>query len=540
MLKKSKLTATLGSALSKALPALAVALLLAVSASVAALGALLCLVQLLLSGAEHWWWWSVGCWIASAITAGLASWLSHVAEANVAARLKRQVVGHMLRLPASTLSRYQPQQLKALLSDDIAALHHLIAHAPHEFVTLLVLPALTLVLWITLAGWPSLLALLPGLLAVICHLWWIPRLSAQLAPIQFNLLSKVASAVSDYGRAPDLLKLTDPAAGPLAEFNQASAQFVGMISSRVSKVSTAAALASALLQAVCTFAIGYTVVIFWQPATTDAGQLKALCAVLLFSLAIVTPALRLGHGLDYVAAGRAAAWRLADFLHIMPLQQGEQQFEPTAAPTLQLIDLGWQSQGKMLFQGLSTSLLAGQFLAITGHSGAGKSTLLRLIAGLENLQTGTVLLADQALASLTAASRQQLILMIPQGLAVMPGTVQQNLALTAPDASTDEYQQALYKAHLNTELSADAALLSGGEKQRLNLARVFLAKATVLLLDEPTSGLDPKTSLAVLQALIAHVRQHSCFLLLVTHQPEYAAMADLQLVLPTDGKEDKT
>jgi ABC-type transport system involved in cytochrome bd biosynthesis fused ATPase/permease subunit len=396
------------------------------------------------------------------------------------------------------------------------------------------------VLWITLAGWPSLLALIPGLLAVICHLWWIPRLSAQLAPIQFNLLNKVASAVSDYGRAADLLKLTDPAAGPLAEFNQASAQFTGMIRSRVNKVSTAAALASAMLQAVCTFAIGYSVVMLWQPPATDAGQLKALCAVLLFSLAIVTPALRLGHGLDYVAAGRAAAWRLADFLHIMPLQQGEQQFKPTAAPTLQLIDLGWQSQGKMLFQNLSTSVQAGHILAITGRSGAGKSTLLRLIAGLENLQNGTVLLADQALACLTAASRQQLILLMPQGLAVMPGTVQQNLALTAPDASTTEYQQALHKAQLNTELSADAALFSGGEKQRLNLARVFLAKATVLLLDEPTSGLDPQTSLAVLQALIAHVRQHSCFLLLVTHQPEYAAMADLQLVLPTDGKEDKT
>lgn len=533
MLKKSKLTATLGTVLSEQLPALAAALFLAVISSMAALGAMLCLVQLLQSTAIIWWWWSLGCWIVAAITAGLASWLSHMAEINVASRLKQRLVQHMLRLPASTLSRYQPQQLKALLSDDVAALHHLIAHAPQELVTLLLLPALSLLLWITLAGWTSLLALIPGLLAVLCHLWWIPRLSAQLAPIQFSVLNKVASAVSDYGRSADLLKLADPNAGPLTDFNQASNQFVAMVRGRVNKVATAAALASAMLQAISTFAIGYSVVMLWQPAATATEQLQALCAVLMFSLAIVTPALRLGHGLDYVAAGRAAAERLVDFFQQQPLQQGEQQFEPTAAARLQLVGLGWQAQEKMLFQQLSASLAPGQVLAITGQSGAGKSTLLRLIAGLENLQSGTVLLGAQPLGELTTVSRQQLILLIPQGLAVMPGTVQQNLALCAPDASAAEYQQALHKAQLNLALDADTRRLSGGEKQRLNLARVFLTKATVLLLDEPTSGLDPNTSQAVLHALFTHVKQQGCYLLLVTHQPAYAAMADQQLILST-------
>ena len=111
--------------------------------------------------------------------------------------------------------------------------------------------------------------------------------------------------------------------------------------------------------------------------------------------------------------------------------------------------------------------------AITGPSGVGKTTLLRALAGLAVLQEGVVQLAKTDILQLHEKLRHEKVLFIPQGGDVLPTTVRENLSLSAINASDEQLEQALLKAQLKVDLNADATLLSGGEKQRIGIARAF-------------------------------------------------------------------
>ncbi|MPT25009.1 MAG: ATP-binding cassette domain-containing protein [Starkeya sp.] len=158
-------------------------------------------------------------------------------------------------------------------------------------------------------------------------------------------------------------------------------------------------------------------------------------------------------------------------------------------------------------------------------------TLLRVLAGLEPLDEGAILLAGTDIAALGAQARQSACLFIPQGGDLLPATVRENLALSAPDACDECMAEALARARIDVSLEADAMRLSGGERQRVGLARAFLAPAPVILIDEPTSALDDATATRLVMALRVLTHERGLTLVMVTHDLALAACADVRLDL---------
>lgn len=511
--------------LKPAFPALAAGIGTAAASGLATLGALWCLVCMLREPTLSWAGAACFLWVSGALLASLSTWLSHDAEGRFEARLKRQVAGHLLRLPASTLSRHGGDKLRRLVSDDIGALHHMVAHLPSEIATFVIVPLASMLLLAGLAGPLALLALIPGALAAGFYLVVIPKMAARQGAEQADVMGNIMSAADDYARGIRVSRIYGAQAGAAAAYQSATRRFIDGMLERVGRVATAAAIAVALLQAVSTFAIAYAV----------GHELPAyrLAAALLFSLAIVTPALKLGHGLDYLSAGRAAAQRLAALLQETPLASGTCLApEPTGQGLpLTVSDLQLQQGERHLVQGLTHIFMPGTLTAITGPSGSGKTTLLRVLAGLETPQCGEIRLGHTRVADLAEDVRSQHLLLIPQGGSVLPAAVQSTLALSAPGASEADYLAALGRAQIDIEPGADASLLSGGEKQRVGLARSFLSSASLILLDEPTSALDSQTAARLMQELLRLARQANKAILMVTHDTELANTADARLDL---------
>lgn len=195
---------------------------------------------------------------------------------------------------------------------------------------------------------------------------------------------------------------------------------------------------------------------------------------------------------------------------------------------------------------LDLLLRQGERVALQGESGVGKSTLLNLIAGLDVPDAGTIEVAGIRIDTLSAAARvryrRETLGFVFQAFHLLPHlTALQNAMVPLMLAGTDEgsaSEQALaHLAQLGIAQRAGArpGELSGGEQQRVALARALVHRPALVLADEPTGNLDPATARLALGLLLDQCARQGATLLMVTHSPETAALADRRLVLTQRG-----
>ena len=185
-----------------------------------------------------------------------------------------------------------------------------------------------------------------------------------------------------------------------------------------------------------------------------------------------------------------------------------------------------------------------QFLAIVGPSGSGKSTLLGLIAGMDVPTAGTIVLDGRDIATLSedelARLRREKVGYVFQSFHLIPTlTARENVAVPLELAGDPEAENKANVLLQTVGLEARGhhypAQLSGGEQQRVAVARAFANRPAILLADEPTGNLDTATGRQVIELLIRLNRDHGSTLVLVTHDPELAAHAD-RVVRLLDGR----
>jgi putative ABC transport system ATP-binding protein len=215
--------------------------------------------------------------------------------------------------------------------------------------------------------------------------------------------------------------------------------------------------------------------------------------------------------------------------------------------TLVLENLGKRYNEVAVFTNVNLSVARGEFVTIVGESGVGKSTLLNCMAGLDTWDTGSVRLDGVDVGALTndqrALIRRDKIGFVFQAFHVLPHLdVAQNIAL--PLLLLGEADKAATAARVNGMLDAVGLsgfgkrlphTLSGGQLQRVSIARALVHRPSLLLADEPTGNLDPTTAALVIDALISQTRAHGASLVLVTHSEAAAARADRVLKLRNDG-----
>lgn len=188
---------------------------------------------------------------------------------------------------------------------------------------------------------------------------------------------------------------------------------------------------------------------------------------------------------------------------------------------------------------ITFSLRTGDSLAITGASGSGKSTLLGLLAGLDTPTSGEVNLLGQSLFALNedgrAALRAKSVGFVFQSFHLLPNlNALENVMLPLELSGRDAQAQAaalLQQVGLGERLHHFPSTLSGGEQQRVSLARAFAQQPAVLFADEPTGSLDEVTGAKIIDLMFELQRDRQTTLILVTHDPKLASRCDRQLVM---------
>jgi putative ABC transport system ATP-binding protein len=209
-------------------------------------------------------------------------------------------------------------------------------------------------------------------------------------------------------------------------------------------------------------------------------------------------------------------------------------------PLLKTLNLSRDIAGKKIVDNISIDAHRGQILAIMGPSGSGKSSLLRLLNRLDEPSAGSVLLDNTDTQSLSPRELRRRIGMVLQSPFLFPGTVADNLSFGPHQhnetLTPDQINQLLEKVRLPNYADRDASRLSGGEAQRVSVARTLANKPDILLLDEPTSSLDADSKSDVEKLIASIVREQNLACLLVTHDPEQARRIAQRSMLLVAGK----
>ena len=183
--------------------------------------------------------------------------------------------------------------------------------------------------------------------------------------------------------------------------------------------------------------------------------------------------------------------------------------------------------------GVNLSLEEGKFVVILGPSGAGKSTLLNLLGGLDSPTSGKITVNGRDISTLTsnelADYRAETVGFVFQFYNLIPTlTVLENVALVQEIASNPlDAKQMLAEVGLANHIKQFPSELSGGEQQRVSIARALAKNPKILLCDEPTGALDSETGVMVLKLLLSMARNYKKTIVIVTHNQNIAKMADV-------------
>lgn len=219
----------------------------------------------------------------------------------------------------------------------------------------------------------------------------------------------------------------------------------------------------------------------------------------------------------------------------LSVQQGEIRFEQ--------VRFAYRPDRPIL-RGVSFTIPAGHTVAVVGASGAGKSTLARLLFRFFDVNEGRICIDGQDIREVTQDSLRSAIGVVPQDTVLFNDTLYRNLAYGRPDATEEEVHRAARMAHLehfirslpdgyDTRVGERGLKLSGGEKQRVAIARVLLKNPPLLILDEATSSLDSLSEQSILSALKEISRQRTT--LVIAHR--LSTIRDADTILVMDGGE---
>jgi putative ABC transport system ATP-binding protein len=179
---------------------------------------------------------------------------------------------------------------------------------------------------------------------------------------------------------------------------------------------------------------------------------------------------------------------------------------------------------------------------LTGESGAGKTSLLRLLNRMDDPDSGLIYYQDQLLDEFNPIELRRKVTMLSQAPFTLPGTIEENLQIgleltEREKKDKEELVKALETVQLQKSLDESAENLSGGEKQRLALARLLLLNPEVYLLDEPTSALDEEAELTVMGRFLEKVKREKGTVIMITHSKQLADMCAEERIVLKKAKE---
>ena len=483
---------------------------------------------------ETWrWLWVALVGIAvRTVLIGTGLMLTHLADARLNRDLRVRLTAHLGRIPIGEASRRSSGRVKKLVTDDVHALHTLVAHAGGDMVVGVV-TAVAALAALALYSWPlALVALLPlaGFLIVFGSM--MGKAATQFRDWD-EAKARVSSATVEFAHGIAVVKMFGQAGRASADYRRAVDDYADFFGRLMVPMIGASSLGLAIVSAPSVLAtMGLLGLLLLQLGWVD---FTGFVAGLVLGVGLAGPLTQMDSYDVRLRAAREAAARIGEFLAtpVLPVPDAPAVAEGGEV-VLDDVGFAYDPHGPDTLSQVSMRLPEGTVTALVGRSGAGKSTLAALVPRFWDVRDGAVRVGGQDVRDLEAAALYRSVAFVFQGTRLVPMSVRDNIRLVRPGAGDGEVVAAARAAGIHDRIAAlprgyDSvvgvdALLSGGEAQRVTIARALLEDAPVLVLDEPTSFADPENEVR-LQAAVARAAEGRT-VLLIAHRLTSVTAAD--------------
>ena len=490
-----------------------------------------------------------------ALGRALVAWLTELAAHRASAAVKSELRGRLLERAADPvagrLDGRSTGSLVALATRGVDALDDYFSRYLPQLGLAVVVPAAVLARIVT-QDWVSAAIIVVTLPLIPLFMVLIGLATQSRMDRQWRLLSRLSGHFLDvvaglptlkvFGRAKaqaeSIRKITD-------DYRQATMRTLRI-----------AFLSSFALELLATLSVAVVAVTIGMRLVHGELDLYTGLVILVLAPEAYLPLRQVGTQYHAAAEGLAAAGEIFEVLETparvtggsapVPGAAGAGAGGGGAAPLIEFdgVEVRYEGRGASSPGPVSLVVGPGECVALTGPSGAGKSTLLNVLLGFVAPTSGRVRIGGADLAGLSLEHWRERIAWVPQRPHLFAGTIAENVRLARPDASDEAVVRALRDAGAGdfvsalpcgerTALGEGGAGLSAGQRQRLALARAFLADRPVLLLDEPTAALDGETEAGIVDAVRRLAVGRT--VLLVVHRPALLAVADRVVTIGASG-----
>ncbi|MGW6851768.1 thiol reductant ABC exporter subunit CydD [Streptomyces virginiae] len=487
---------------------------------------------------------------AVALGRGLIAWLTelaaHRAGAAVKSELRRRLLDRAAELGPGWLAGQRTGSLVSLATRGVDALDDYFARYLPQLGLAVVVPVAVLARIVT-EDWVSAAIIVVTLPLIPVFMILIGMATQSRMDRQWRLLSRLSGHFLDVVAGLPTLKVFGRAKAQAESIRKITDDY-RRATMRTLRI---AFLSSFALELLATLSVALVAVTIGMRLVHGELDLYTGLVILILAPEAYLPLRQVGAQYHAAAEGLAAAEEIFEVLETRTAGTTGTAELPAGAPLrieVEGIAVRYEGRGEDSPRPVSLTVGPGECVALTGPSGAGKSTLLQVLLGFVTPTAGRIRVAGVDLAELSPAQWRQQIAWVPQRPHLFAGTIAENVRLARAGASDAEVAEALKDAGawefvtalprgVETPLGEGGVGLSAGQRQRLALARAFLADRPVLLLDEPTAALDGETEAGIVDA----VRRLSTgrTVLLVVHRPALLAVADRVVELvAADGREE--
>lgn len=467
---------------------------------------------------------------------------SHLAAFRVATNLRLATAEHLARLPLGFTESYGSGKLRKVIQESTGAAETFLAHQLPDQYSAMATPVGLLVLLFVFDWRLGLLSLVPVFLAFAIMATMAGARMAEKMRQYGNALAAMSNEAVEYVRGIPVVKTFGQSVFSFKKFKAAIDEYEKWVIAYTKELRLPMMFYTAAINGVFAFLIAGGL-LFTRKGITPEFLLNLLFYI------IITPVISLTlTKIMYMSENKMvvsdALSRIDSILEAAPASVSEQPRHPKDG-SVSLRDVHFSYDGKTdVIKGISLDIHPGQAAALVGPSGGGKSTLASLMVRFFDVQSGSVSIGGADVRDIPKAELMDTVSFVFQNSRLLKGTILDNVKLGKPDASEEEVLAALKNAQcmdiigkfpkgIHTAIGTNGVYLSGGEQQRIVIARAMLKNAPILILDEATAFADPDNE-AKVQAAFAELAKGKT-VIMIAHRLSTVANANCIYVVE-DGR----